>query len=115
MLMNYRKIGKRILSLVLVWALSISLLSGCGQGDTAGLAGTAAQNKEAIEKQGEAVQSAGEILTEQTEETKKLVEAVNSAIAKQDASEAASLVEALSDQLAESLPALFKSICRFSG
>lgn len=93
--MNHRKIGSRILSIVLVFAMSVSLLSGCGQ------VGTAPKNKEAIEKQREAVQSASTSLAGQTEETEKLIEELGSVIAGGETDRAGALVEELSAKLSE--------------
>lgn len=95
------KTGKRILSYILVLALSVSLLSGCSQADRNGQTGTESKHNEAIEKRREAVQSAGAILAGQTEETEKLLEELDSMIVGQNTDEAASLVETLSEKLSE--------------
>lgn len=101
MLIKFKKTGKRILSYILVLALSVSLLSGCSQADGNGQAGTEVKHNEAVEKRRKAVQSAGAVLAGQTEETEKLLEELGSTIARQDVDEAASLVGILSGKLEE--------------
>lgn len=98
MLMNHRKIGNRILSIVLVFAMSISLLSGCGQADT----GAETDKKAGVQQEQEnAVQSASTSLALQSEETEKLIEELGSVIAGEETDRAGELVEELSEKLSE--------------
>ncbi|MDO4167037.1 MAG: hypothetical protein Q4D32_06510, partial [Eubacteriales bacterium] len=66
----HRKTGKRILSFILVFAMSVSLLSGCSKQDTGADYGKETGTRQQTEQE---IQSAGMNLAEQTEETENLL------------------------------------------
>ncbi|MDE5967135.1 MAG: hypothetical protein K2G89_09925, partial [Lachnospiraceae bacterium] len=100
--------GKRwykCLAMILVMAMTISLLSGCGQtGSGSSVAETKEVSAEAVKKNKEAeqaVQLAGTSLAVQSEETEKLIEELGSVINSEETDRAGALVEELSAKLSE--------------
>ena len=92
---NYRKIEKRILSVILVIAMTFGLLSGCGQAkpDTEDATAWESAGKEAV--------SAGRELYEASQETKDLLDNLVTALDKKDSKDAAAITDSLSGQLAD--------------
>lgn len=96
---NYRKIEKRILSIILVMAMTIGLLSGCGQvKDDTGAAKDGTVWETAREEAG----TAGQKLVQATEETKSICSQLVTAIDREEYDHATSLTDELSRQLEES-------------
>ncbi len=95
----------QILSLILVCALTVGLLSGCeqtGTGKNDGGTGTDAKQETQVRHETEdKVQSAGAELAAKTAETEQLLAGLCAAIDKKNAADAEPLVEELSKQLSE--------------
>ncbi len=100
---NPRKRWYKCLAMVLVIAMSVSLLSGCGQKGTETQTDPAAQTEQAAGQKvvEDGVQSAASTLAKRSEETEDLLEQLGRAAEKEDAGEMHTLAHALSDKLTE--------------